>query len=186
MLGVPNHMMSRDEASLLVDFLLEAVDQGFTILTWNGLGFDFDVLAEESDRWEDCRTLACDHVDMMFHLHCAKGYPLSLDTAAKGLGLPGKPPGLDGSMVPALWAKGQFRQVTDYLTNDVRTTLQVAVIAEQNRRLTWHSQRGNPMEQPLSSGWLPVSAASQLPEPDTSWMGSPIPRSKFLGWVLKK
>ena len=32
----------------LVRYLEDQVGQGFTLLTWNGLGFDLDVLQEES------------------------------------------------------------------------------------------------------------------------------------------
>ena len=82
--------MSRTSLVELVRCLGQLVEQGYTLLTWNGTGFDFDVLAEESGLLEECRKLALSHVDMMFHLFCAKGYPLALSTASKGMGLPGK------------------------------------------------------------------------------------------------
>ena len=40
--------MSREETAGLVRYLSEKVTQGYTIVTWNGVGFDFDVLAEEA------------------------------------------------------------------------------------------------------------------------------------------
>ena len=41
--------MSREEAAALVHYLEDRTKEGYTLLTWNGLGFDFDILAEESD-----------------------------------------------------------------------------------------------------------------------------------------
>jgi hypothetical protein len=63
----PTKRMHRQEAQGLVNYLEKQVECGYTIVTWNGLSFDFDVLAEESGMIEKCRTLAINHVDMMFH-----------------------------------------------------------------------------------------------------------------------
>ena len=51
-----------------VKYLNGAVEDGFVPLSWNGLAFDLDVLAEESGLVAECRTLALLHVDMMFHV----------------------------------------------------------------------------------------------------------------------
>ena len=75
--------LSRDEATALVRYLEEQTSQGHTLLTWNGLGFDLDVLAKESGMLVNCRTLAQNHVDMMFHVLCRLGYGVSLDAAAR-------------------------------------------------------------------------------------------------------
>ena len=114
--------MNQGETALLVEHLAAAVDTGHTILTWNGLGFDFDILAEESGSYDLCRELAWDHMDMMFHIFCLKGYPLGLDTAAKGMGLPGKTPGMSGDKAPLYWAQGRRKEVLEYVAQDVRTT----------------------------------------------------------------
>ena len=70
----PADRMSREEAAALVRYLSEKVAQGYTLFTWNGVGFDLDVLAEESGLLEQCRTLASGHVDMMFHILGKLGY----------------------------------------------------------------------------------------------------------------
>ena len=43
--GGPNE---QEEAVRLVQYLETQVECGYTIVTWNGIGFDFDILAEES------------------------------------------------------------------------------------------------------------------------------------------
>ena len=175
--------MSIEETQSLVDYLASASDSGYQILTWNGLGFDFDILAEESDMLSACRELALNHTDMMFHIFCLKGYPLGLDKAAKGMGLKGKPSGMSGEMAPRMWRDGQFQEVLEYAQQDVHTTLDLAKVTEIHNQLKWLSNRGKPQYLPLSSGWLTVQEALQLPVPDTSWMSDPWPRSKFTKWL---
>jgi hypothetical protein len=177
--------MTPGEVGELVDYLHDAVEAGFTIVTWNGLGFDFDIVAEESGRLSDCSSLAVDHVDMMFNLFCVKGYALALDTAAKGMGLSGKTPGMSGELVPIYWAEGKRQEVLQYLTQDVRTTLGLAQEAEAAGSLSWSARSGRPQTLPLRQGWLSVRDAMALPLPDTSWMKNPWPREKFTGWLVE-
>ncbi|NIO06801.1 MAG: hypothetical protein GTO40_01985, partial [Deltaproteobacteria bacterium] len=151
--------------------------------TWNGLGFDFDVLAEEADASEVCIDLALEHVDMMFHIFCDRGFPVALDKAAQALGIPGKPPGMSGLLAPQLWAEGKFQEVIDYVAQDVRIALQVAELCEQRGSFTWMTRRGTTGLMPLGKGWLTVSQALELPEPDTTWMSDPLPRSNFTEWL---
>lgn len=178
--------MSVDELGRLVAYLEEAVGAGFTVLTWNGLGFDFDILAEESVQLERCKALALDHVDMMFHAFCELGYPMGLDRAAQGMGLPGKPAGMSGEMVPIYWGQGKREEVLAYITQDVRTTLSIAQESERRHQLRWISRSGRGQTLALHRGWLTVRTAIGLPEPDTSWMRRPWPREKFTGWLSGK
>ena len=175
--------MSIEETQSMVEYLKSGSDSGYQILTWNGLGFDFDILAEESGMLPMCRELALNHTDMMFHIFCLKGYPLGLDKAAKGMGLKGKPFGMSGEMAPRMWRDGKFQEVLEYAQQDVHTTLDLAKVTEIHNQLKWLSNRGKPQYLPLSSGWLTVQEALQLPVPDTSWMSDPWPRSKFTKWL---
>jgi hypothetical protein len=59
----PADRMSRDEAAELVGYLTTPVGRGYTLLTWNGVGFDLDVLVAESGMREECKRLALAHVD---------------------------------------------------------------------------------------------------------------------------
>lgn len=179
----PAPRMLPAEVARLVDYLLEQVAAGATLLTWNGLGFDLDVLAEESDRLEDCRRLAGKHVDMMFDVVCRLGYPLALDKVAKAMGLRGKPDGMTGDLAPRLWAEGRYQEVLDYVAQDVVTTLELAHEAEKRGVVSWTARSGKPMRLPLGRGWKNVEEACKSPEPDVSWMSTPLRRSKFTGWL---
>jgi len=181
--GAPAPRMSRPEAAKVVRDLVDLVAGGYTLLTWNGLGFDLDVLAEESGAVAECRDLAIAHVDMMFHVVCEKGFPVGLDRAAQGLGLPGKPPGMSGLLAPQMWAEGRHDEVLRYVTQDVRTALQIACTCEKRRRFAWLTRKGTTSTMDLSHGWLTVRDALRLPEPDTSWMSNPIRRSEFTQWL---
>ena len=182
--GTPAPCMSREEARELVRYLADMASAGMKILTWNGLAFDFDILAEESGEAAACKECALHHVDMMFHVVCAKGYPVGLDKAAQGMGLPGKPEGMSGAFAPKMWAEGQFDQVLAYVAQDVRATLQVAQACEQRRKLEWVTRKGTRASLLLPKGWLPVQDALKLPEPDTSWMTTPMPRRDFTAWTV--
>lgn len=171
--------MQRDEAVTLVDYLLAMADSGFTIVTWNGLAFDFDVLAEESGRLAECRQLALEQVDMMFHIFCVKGFPVGLDSAARGTGVAGKPAGMSGIKAPQLWLRGRHQEVLNYVAQDVRTTLNLAHRCDRQRSLRWITRKGSPSVCALPRGWLKVKDALRLPEPDISWMDKPMSRNQF-------
>jgi hypothetical protein len=104
-------------------------------LEWTG--FDFDVLAEESGMLEKCRSLAIDHVDIMFHALCRLGHGISLSSAAQGMGLVGKEGKLTGNLAPRLWAKGRRAEVLEYVAHDVEITLGLAEISEACGFLRW-------------------------------------------------
>ena len=179
----PADRMSREEAAALVRYLSEQVAQGCTLVTWNGLGFDLDVLAEESGMSAECKTLALSHVDMMFHVLCRLGHGVSLDAAARGMGLEGKPAGMNGKLAPALWVEGKREEVLRYVGQDVRTTLDLATACEGCGELRWVARSGRLRRMTLREGWLTVEEALQLPLPDTSWMDEPWPRERFTGWT---
>jgi len=181
--GGPADRMSRDEAAGLVEHLEAMVKKGYTIATWNGLGFDFEVLAEESGRTGACKRLARGHVDMMFHVFCALGFPVGLDAAARGMRIPGKPEGMSGVLAPQMWAQGKRREVLDYVAGDVRTTLELARAGDLTRTFHWITRRGQTKHLALPHGWLDVPSALKLPEPDTSWMRQPTTRRQFTRWV---
>ncbi|NMC13497.1 MAG: hypothetical protein GYA34_11525 [Chloroflexi bacterium] len=175
--------MSRRQLLSLLAYLEDMVEEGYTILTWNGCGFDFDILAEESGEILRCAKLAWNHIDMMFHFFCITGFPLGLDKAAKGMGLQGKLIGMSGELAPRYWAEGKWAIVLDYVAQDVQTTLDLALVSEKMGELRWINNKGIRSAVSLAGGWLPVCEATKLPLPDNSWMRTPWKRSKFTGWI---
>ena len=186
--GYPQRM-SQDEVQGLILYIDEMRRSGVVPLTWNGLGFDFDVLAEESGTPEMarlCRDIALEHVDIAFSMFCEKGFMIGLDAAAKGMGLAGKTAGLTGDKIPGLWAsglKGQM-EVLEYVAQDVQATAGIHAEVQRHGVLRWTSRAGRPAAwRPERGRVLAVAEALRMPEPDTSWMDRPWSRTKFSGWT---
>ena len=124
-MGNPAPQMTQQDVAAFVEHLETKLQEGYTIITHNGLGFDFVIVAEESGRMDECRDLAMTHVDMMYHFFCGKGFPIKLNAAAKAIGV-SKPENVDGSVAPKLWKEGAYQTVLDYVAQDCRLTLDVA------------------------------------------------------------
>lgn len=202
--GVPREgAMSKPELLKMIDYMDEQTGYGFIPLTWNGLKFDFDILSEESGDKVSCRKLALNHVDMMFHFFCLKGFPLSLNAASKGMKLEGKTEGMSGALAPILWAGNKERLhelgsefialsppdmrkiVLNYVEQDVIATLRLAEAIDKAGQLNWTSKKGRPNSAGFRKGFLTVSQALKLPEPNNSWMDNPIKREEFYQWIKK-
>ena len=162
---------------------LEQLAQIYTLATWNGTGFDWPVIAQESEEVDACRQLALNHVDMMFHLFCVKGYPAGLANACVQMGLPSKTEGVDGAMVGVLWAEGKRQLIIDYCTQDSRITAMLATACQRVNGLQWTSRSGRVQTLQLPQGWLSTRDAMTLALPDTSWMDTPMPRGTFTDWL---
>jgi hypothetical protein len=180
--GKPSARMSEDEARSLVRDLSERVRAGYTLLSWNGLAFDLNVLGEESGQPRECAVLARAHVDMMFHVVCQLGYHIALAKAAEGLGLPGKTAGISGYNAPVMWAEGRHAEVMEYNVQDARLSLAIAHESERRGELVWVTRKGTRGRMPIGRGWLTVDEARALPLPDTSWMSDPPRREKATAW----
>jgi RNase_H superfamily len=180
--GRPTGPMQKQDVAAFINFLLEQTTAGYTLLSFNGLGFDFDVLAEESGRLDDCRQLAFDHVDVMFHVFCTQGYPVGLGAAAQAIGQ-AKSQDVDGELAPQMWQDGQRQKVLDYVAQDCKVTLNVASQAESKHRFSWVTKKGGTSGFALPRGWLTVREAMALPLPDTGWMDKPLQRSRFTQWL---
>lgn len=180
--GQPSARMSPQEVQSMVRELCERVNNGYTLLSWNGLSFDLNVLAEESGDLQTCARLARGHVDMMFHVVCRLGHYIGLDKAAEGLGLPGKTAGVSGYDAPAMWAAGKHTEVISYNVQDAKLTLAIALESERRGELLWVTRKRTKSRMPIPNGWHSVMEAQALPLPDTSWMSDPPRREKFMSW----
>ncbi len=188
--GVPQ--LSRAQACELVHDLQALVANGYTLVSWNGCAFDFQVLAQESGLVAACGALALNHIDFMLIVTYSNGYRLGLEAALIGAGLPGKTKQVrlrDGRVVsfsgieaPARWAAGEHEAVLCYLEQDVAQLLALSNRVAQKKCLNWTSQRGKPMSVRMAR-ISTVRECAAIPVPDTSWMDNPPTRAEFIAWI---
>ena len=189
----PAMTMTREGALRILAALEETAGRGDTLVTWNGAGFDFRLLADETGRHADCARLVMASVDMMFQVLCERGHPLSLDAALKGAALPpkmdqvtlrgGEAVHISGAEAPQYRQAGEHAAVAAYCAADAERTAALAAVCQKSRRLAWVSQKGRPNEIYLRTGWLTVEQCLSLPVPDTSWMTRPMRREDVLAWT---
>jgi hypothetical protein len=171
-------------AQHFIERLEKLAAKGVRVASWNGLGFDLDILAEEAGGGEwfvRARDLALEHYDLMFQVMCVKGYPVSLENACKGFGLAGKLSGVGGAKAPAMWQAGERTKVLAYCAQDTRATLEVILATEAAKTFRWISKKGRPNDFACPEIWT-VRQALASPVPNTSWMDTPIPREQFSAW----
>jgi len=83
----------------------------YRLVTWNGLGYDLQVLyhaARTDGLRNELRSLARFHCDPAFQCLCQMGFMLGLETVAKALGVGGKMEGMRGDLEPYLWGGLSF------------------------------------------------------------------------------
>jgi hypothetical protein len=157
--------MTAAEARELVNYLRQHVAMGYTIVTWNGIGFDFDILAEESGLHKQCKSLALGHVDMMFHMLCHLGFGVSLNAAARGMRLTKSCQTRQGALIPRLWAGGRYEEVFSHVGQDVRTTFALATKCCERGYVRWITRWGTGRMMRLLGGWQTAGTAQQMPKP---------------------
>ena len=178
--GEPEFNMSQQDAQMMLQYLAEKQREGYMICAWNGLGFDFRWLGFQAGNQALAAEIAMGSYDPMFQFFTARGFPISLASAAKGMGIEQEKL-MSGADAPKEWADGEYDLVKEYVMGDCEITNQVvAAIAEQNG-VHWITRRGQKKSQRMELE--PVAKVLEYPMPDQSWMEAPIPREKFSGWA---
>lgn len=165
----------------LVDFQA----QGYPVVSWNGVGFDFDVLAEEMPAvfFESVVALAWDSYDPGFQMACELGYMCGLGKAAQST--LGASKLMSGAQAPALWAEDAAGQtkVLEYVQSDVRLTAELYEALLDSGRIKWISRAGRPNEwRPFKGQLLTVGEAYvQIARPRDPWKS----RDEIIAWTDK-
>jgi predicted PolB exonuclease-like 3'-5' exonuclease len=143
------------EAGMLAEFakILRAASPG-QLISYNGGSFDLPVIRfrgmrhgvpmpelyaiEHHDVMRFWYRYSEGHLDLSDHLSsygsCTQ---IGLDELARTLGLPGKPEGMDGSMVEPAYLDGRMDEIAEYCASDVVNTYRVWLRYELHRgRLT--------------------------------------------------
>ena len=190
-------MTPPEVANMLFD--LQEYAQRYTLATWNGAGFDFEVAALESGLVDVAADLCLDHVDPMFYIVARKGWRLKLDKAAAGMGAARKVhtvtlndgstlDHMSGAVAPELWARGEHTAVLTYLEGDVIALLDVINKIADKRFIAWTSNSGRPQTLDVRGQRLPtVKQCFDLPPANIQWMinqgGDPPTPAKVMQWI---
>ncbi|MEI6289766.1 MAG: ribonuclease H-like domain-containing protein [Chloroflexota bacterium] len=189
--GVPR--MTKSECQSMFLQIQQYANEGFTIVTWNGCGFDFAVLADETGMVNECGKMAINHVDLMLIVTFSKGWFLSLDKALTGAGLKGKKKSvtlsngtvldeMGGEKAPRLWAAGEQQAVLSYLHDDVVELIKLVKVISSTKKLSWISNRGSRLFVDIPY-FKTVKECFDIPEPDVSWMKDAPKRRQFVDWI---
>jgi hypothetical protein len=194
--GDLDRKMDVEHICSFIDFLWDFTsEEGQELVSWNGLSFDFQVLAVETrdceGYFEKCVKLALTHIDAMFAFFQYKGYPLSLSAAAKGVGVGRKHQGIAGAEAPLLWRRGleQQKRVLAYVLQDAKLTVDVYRAMVNTGYLEWSSRSGRKqlwiLPERKGRPYLPKveGIIDSMTPPDNSWMDKPIFRESFHAWL---
>lgn len=184
--------MSKETAKQMALDMYAKYKNGFVPFTWNGLAFDFKLLATYSGAIKECAEMALNGIDGMFLVVAHKGHMLGLDKVLQGCGVGGKLhsvtlnngeafDAMTGKEAPRLWQAKEFTAVKDYLRDDVVMPLKLAKHIEITKFISWRSNAGK--QNYLRTNMLTVLEALKLPEPDVSWMTAPVRRRDFYSWI---
>ena len=190
--GNPAPRMIREEAGYLVNYLLHCVRQGFHIVTWNGSGYDFPLLAQTSGRYDDCAFINRNHIDMMYLVVSTNGHRLGIKAPAKALGFQkGTKDVASGGSAPQMWADGEYEKVLEYVAQDAILTYQVAEALFSQWGFPWISSKGRSQHFYLPSdkdssdiSALSVEAVMKWPDPrKPKWMDRIERRGRYTDWM---
>lgn len=178
--------MNTSELKCFADDLYLLSQEGYKIVSWNGLQFDFFVLHLEKPD-DMFKTFAMNHIDLMFYILCSKGWPVGLNVVAHGLRLPGKmTDGVSGADAPKMWMEGSLEdreKVLEYVGQDAKTTLDIVEVASRIESLTWQSKSSRRWQSLPFSKVPTVAECLEIPLPNTSWMDNPLTRESFYDWA---
>ena len=93
---------------------------------------------------------------------------------------------MSGALAPEMWQKSieDRKKVLEYVAQDAVVPLRLVEKIEETGYIEWISRSGRQQYCRISP-IMTVEEASKIPEPDTSWMTNPIPRSNFYTWAFE-
>ncbi len=180
--GRPALNMSPARARQLLDYLKEMQELGYMVCAWNGLGFDLKWIGHQADAVSLAAEIALRSYDPMFQFFTQAGFPVSLAKVAQAMGI-AQEKLMDGADAPKQWRAGNCRLVMDYCLGDCQMTNQVVQAIARAGQVRWVTARGSVSSKPMPR-LKTVAEVITDPEPDQSWMDSPMPRSRFFQWAL--
>ena len=174
--------MTPGTAGALLDLLLTG-----QVVTWNGAGFDFRILANAlPSRKEEIAALASgpNHIDIMYHFWAEKGYPAAMASFAGGEKT------ATGGWAATAWFSGVAgaKQVIDYCIADTDALFRLYTKGTSTGLLSKATKSGGVSKWFIKGKQFKSvsqsSAAYYASPPDVSWFrGAPPDFGAVLAWV---
>lgn len=172
--------MSLGMVNLFLDYLKAKADSGARLFGWNSTGYDWRVLASVTGRIDECRDLCLASYDPCFQANCTQGFPVGLDSVAKGMGLPEKE--MEGASAPILWPTDEWEKVVEYGKNDALRLKEVALGVMRKGGLKWVTKKGGLMYLPMPK-FLTVEQCLEIPFRPPRWITKPIVPIESAAWM---
>ena len=179
--GRPALNMTQQRAHELLEYLDEMQQAGFMVCAWNGLSFDLKWIGYQADDMSLAARIALKSYDPMFQFFNQAGFPVSLAKVAQAMGITQEKL-MDGADAPKEWCAGNHQKVMDYCLGDCQMTNLIVLAIQRARETRWVTGRGSISSKPMSR-FKTVEEVILDPEPDQSWMDTPMPKLKFYEWV---
>jgi len=179
--GLPALNLTQQRAHELLEYLDEMQGRDFMVCAWNGLGFDLKWIGYQAHDMALAARIALKSYDPMFQFFNQAGFPVGLGKVAEGMGIPQQKL-MDGADAPRQWHAGNHQEVMDYCLGDCQMTNLIVCAIQNAQQVQWVTARGHISSKPMPR-LKSVAEVIQEPEPDQSWMDSPIPKAKFYQWT---
>ena len=179
--GQPAMNLTQQRARELLEYLDEMQQKGFMVCAWNGLNFDLKWIGHQADDMALAARIALKSFDPMFQFFNQAGFPIGLGKVALGMGI-SQEKLMDGADAPSQWRAGKHQEVMDYCLGDCQMTNLIVCAIQKTRQVRWVTAKGTISSKPMPR-LKTVEEVIKDPEPDQSWMSTPMPKSKFYKWV---
>jgi len=173
--------LTQQRAHELLEYLDEMQQAGFMVCAWNGLNFDLKWIGHQAEDMALAARIALKSYDPMFQFFNQAGFPVGLAKVAQAMGI-SQEKLMDGADAPKQWREGNCQEVMDYCLGDCQMTNLIILAIQKARQTQWVTAKGLVRSKPTPR-FKTVEEVLQDPEPDQSWMDTPMPRLKFHQWV---
>ena len=180
-LGVPALNLTPQKAHELLEYLDEMQQQDYMICAWNGLDFDLKWIGYQAQDVELASRIALKIYDPMFQFFNQAGFPVGLAKVTEAMGIDQEKL-MDGSDAPIQWRAGNYQMVMDYVLGDCQMTNKVICAIQEMQQVRWVTSKGHVSAKPMPR-LKTVEEVIQDPDPDQSWMDTPISKVKFYEWT---
>jgi len=179
--GHPALSLTPQKAHEVLQYLDEMQRKEFMVCAWNGLGFDLRWLGHQADDMALAARIALRSYDPMFQFFNQAGFPVGLAKVAQAMGI-AQQKLMDGADAPKEWRAGNHQKVMDYCLGDCQMTNLIVLAIHKARKVQWVTGKGRISAKPMAR-LKPVEEVIQDPDPDQSWMDTPMPKTKLYKWV---